>query len=38
MKYYNDHTKAADIFKANLDKLEHADRIYVGQSLRIPQL
>lgn len=38
IKYYNDHTKAADIFRANLDKLEHADRIYVGQSLRIPQL
>lgn len=37
-KYYNDHTKADAIFKANLDKLEHPDRIYVGQSLRIPQL
>ncbi|TAJ82085.1 DUF2235 domain-containing protein [Reyranella sp.] len=38
MQYYNDHTKAPDIFKANLDKLEHPDRIYVGQSLRIPRL
>lgn len=38
MKYYNDHTKATDIFAANLDKLEHPDRIYVRQSLRIPRL
>lgn len=38
LKHYNDHTKAADIFAANLDKLEHPDRIYVGQSLRIPHL
>jgi uncharacterized protein (DUF2235 family) len=38
MKYYNDHTKAADVFAANLDRLENPDRIYVGQSLRIPRL
>ncbi|OYY36779.1 LysM peptidoglycan-binding domain-containing protein [Reyranella sp.] len=38
MRYYNDHTKADAVFKANLDKLEHPDRIYVGQSLRIPRL
>lgn len=37
MRYYDDHTKAADIFAANLDKLENPDRIYVGQSLRIPR-
>lgn len=38
MRYYNDHTKAAHIFAANLDKLQHPDRIYARQSLRIPRL
>lgn len=36
-KFYNDTQKWPEIFAANRDKLESPDRIYIGQSLRIPQ-
>ncbi len=36
LAYYGDAAKWPVIFAANLEKLESPDRIYVGQSLRIP--
>jgi nucleoid-associated protein YgaU len=34
--FYDDAEKWPIIFAANLEKLENPDRIYIGQSLRIP--
>ena len=38
LRHYGDASKNRHIFAANMDTLEHPDRIYVGQSLRIPRL
>ena len=38
LTYYHDANKWPVIFAANLEKLEDPDRIYIGQSLRIPVL
>jgi uncharacterized protein (DUF2235 family) len=35
-RYYGDAAQRERIHKANLDKIEDPDRIYVGQALRIP--
>lgn len=35
-KFYGDATTWTRIHEANMDKIEHPDRIYAGQTLRIP--
>ena len=35
-KFYGDRGKWKRIHEANVDKIEHPDRIYLGQSLHIP--
>ena len=35
-KYYGDASKYPEIFEANKPMLKHPDKIYPGQSLRIP--
>jgi nucleoid-associated protein YgaU len=35
-KFYGDATTWKRIHEANMDKIEHPDRIYAGQTLRIP--
>jgi nucleoid-associated protein YgaU len=37
-KYYGDANKYPVIFEANRPMLSHPDKIYPGQSLRIPPL
>ncbi len=37
-QYYGDAMKYPEIFEANKPMLEHPDKIYVGQMLRIPDL
>jgi nucleoid-associated protein YgaU len=36
-KYYDDASRYPEIFEANKPMLKHPDKIYPGQSLRIPQ-
>jgi len=37
-KYYGDANKYPKIFEANKEVIKHADKIYVGQTIRIPKI